>query len=480
MRMITLFFLWISLGALLHAGPVRISGTAAGAEGKVIRIQAFSDMISYRRNTLARDTIEADGRFSLSFALEQNAYIQLMIDFHAAEMLAEPGAVYEIQVTAFENPDFREERNPFLEPRYLYFLLKEPEKHPLLLALDSLNAMYETHLLENFKQLSRGGKAAGTDTLQAHFLSKLPYRNAYLETAVKYRVAKLEDLARSDSREGLMQRYMHQDSLYYGHPDFMEFFNSFFSKYLTHLSRPIPYRELAYRVNETRSYAQVLDLLGRDSMLVNDRIRELVLLRNLREIYYNPDFDKAAVLEILQQMQASTRFSEHRAIAQNLVFRLHRLSRGTMPPSFPITVAKDSVLHLSDFNGKYLYVQFWTSVCDACRTDWNAMQLLYPRFQEDVSFLSISIDTDESAYRHSLRDLDFSWQFGWFGGDFEVVDDYSLRAFPSYMLLDREGKILQYPSRSPADQLDVMFSRLLSAEKRSELPKPIPGTEERR
>jgi thiol-disulfide isomerase/thioredoxin len=477
----TLVYLFLAcLNWPLLSAPVIVRGQAPGAEGKVIRIQAFSDMISYRRLTLARDTIDATGHFALSFALTRNAYIQLMIDFHSAEMLAEPDAEYEIHISAFENPVFREELNPFLEPRYLYFQLQHPEKHPLLLGLDSLNALYESHLLEHFQRLSRGGKAAGTDTLQAHFQKKLPYLNPYLRTAVKYRVASLEDLARADSREGLMKRYLHPDSLWYGHPDFMEFFNSFFSKYLTHLSRPIPYRELAYRVNETRDYAEVLDLLGRDSLLVNDRIREGVLLRNLRELYYNPDFDKQAVLEILKQMQASTRFPEHRDIAGNLITRLHRLSRGTLPPTLPARQSNGSHIALSDYAGKYLYVQFWTSVCEACKTDWIAMQSLYPRFSEEVRFLSISVDTEEEHFRATLKQLDYPWDFGWFGGDYDVVDDYSLRAFPSYILLDREGKILQYPARSPADQLDVMLGRLLSAEKRIEESKPLPGTDERR
>lgn len=462
------------------AAQVRITGKAAGAEQKVIRVQAYADLISFKPVTLDKDTISQEGEFSLNFPLEHIAYADLLIDFHSAKILLEPGEEYELEITAFKNPSYREELNPFLEPRYLIFEIKNPDRNPLLASLDSLNKMHDRYLLENFRKLTRGGRNVGTDTLADFLHEMLPYTNAYLETSIEYRIALIDEMAKVASREALMQKYILGKKVQYKHPDYMEFFNSFFSKYLTHVSRSIPYGELTFRINESKDYDAVLDLLGRDSLLGKDQIRELVLLRNLREIYHSPDFRKNAVLEVLDQLAQKTRFKEHRIIARNLKVRLSKLRKGSPAPPLHVQGAGGNALELANYRGKHLYIQFYNSVCEACETDMSAIENLRTEFREDIEFLSISIDVDKSNFTKKLSELPYSWDFAWFMGNFDIVEDYSLRAFPSYILLDREGRIESFPAPGPAGGAELLFRQILSKEKSVPSDRPLPGTDPRK
>lgn len=467
-RLIHFLLLMIVVPAIAGAAPAIIRGTAAGAEGQVIRAYRYDDLISFRKVLAARDTVDSQGNFTLAFDMDAPGYISLAVMFHQSELLIRGGETYGLEIKAFESPAGEGRPYSFTEPPYLGFNLNDPLSHPLNFAMDSLNILYDDHLLKNFRNLSRGIKDSSGDSLEIRLFGIQTEPDPFLKIAIRYRMAMLEDLMRSAGRERLFQRYLQNQPILYSHPDYMEFFNSFFSRYITHVSRRIPLGELAYRVNEERSYASVLDLLGRDSLLQAENFRELVLLRNLREMFYSPEFDPRAVLLILEKMRSTTRFPEHRRIADNLFFKLNHLRKSTPPPLMTFYDPQGEMVKLSAFSGKYLYIQFYVSGCTACLADRAAMDALHRRFGNDVAFLSVSVDTEPALFQADLKRESHEWPMAHFGGDFDMVEALDLRTFPTYLLLDRNGRVHSYPSRGPTDQAESAFLKLLSAERRED------------
>ncbi|HRZ77789.1 MAG TPA: TlpA disulfide reductase family protein, partial [Bacteroidales bacterium] len=345
------------------------------------------------------------------------------------------------------------------------YAVTDASKHPLMAAMDTLNQRYDAEVLRMFRKLSGPGRTMPSDSLRERFGAGLDISDPFLALSIRYRIGTLDDMLRSAGRAELFIRYFAGQPILYQHPDYMEFFNSFFSRYLTHVSRKIPLGELAYRVNEEKSYASVLDLLGRDSLLRSEPIRELVLLRNLREMFYTPEFVPEAVIDILNQLKRTTRIPEHRRIAENLSYRLLQMREGNHPPALTFLTPSGDSLNVAELRGKYVYLQFWTSDCGVCAADMTAMDALHERFSADVAFIGVSMDLEPAVFQSFLKTQGHAWPLVYSGGDMELIDALNIRSFPTYLLLDREGKVLSYPARGPADQTDVAFRRLLATER---------------
>lgn len=451
----------MSLSILSHAREVSLMGRAPGAEGKELRIYCLDDQVSSRMKKLGQTQIASSGTFEIGFSLTSLSKIFIYIDFHRTELLVEPGNQYEIQVENFNAAGFKEEINPYLDPPYMHLTISKTTALTSPLCYDSLNAKSDRYIFEHAKFLTRAGSNHLVDTLISQWQQEIPCQTAFMEAAIRYRVAQLSISRGRRNQAQVFNQYISGMPVLQNHPDYMAFFSQLFDKHLL-TSRILPFFEIQGIINGRLGYAKLLDFLGRDTLLRQAIIRELVILVNMRDLYYHPDIQSDAMLEILREM--STKASEpiHRHIANNLIFELQHLSPGTLAPDFSLPGMKNEPVSLSKAKGKYLYVQFFTSWCVDCVTDMMLIDKLRKEFGDTIQFLSISVDLEPARLYAFLQRHRYPWDFVHFNQDYDLINAYRLRTYPTYILIDPRGNILASPALSPSAGVAVYFSRMLS------------------
>jgi peroxiredoxin len=200
-------------------------------------------------------------------------------------------------------------------------------------------------------------------------------------------------------------------------------------------------------------------------LLRNEVLRELVLLKTLDVLYSSANFNKKAVLEVLRQFSVQSKFERHRQIASNLIETYNRFEKGMPAPEFKLLDTRDSIIKLSDYKGKIVYVNFFANWSKSCLVELELMKKLYDKYKNQVAFVSISVDREFMKTFYLQRDHKYEWEFLHFNNDYDLLENYSVFSYPSYVLIGKDGNIIQCPAPKPSDNIEMTFESLLSPPK---------------
>jgi len=108
------------------------------------------------------------------------------------------------------------------------------------------------------------------------------------------------------------------------------------------------------------------------------------------------------------------------------------------------TVAgRQTDIHLRDYRGRVLLLDFWASWCGPCRQSFPWMQKMHTTYGEQgLKILAINVDADR-ALADKFLDMHFaSFDIGFDPGG-RIAEKWNLPGMPTSFLIDANGQILQ-------------------------------------
>jgi thiol-disulfide isomerase/thioredoxin len=453
----------VFLSLCIQSQTVVIRGTAPGAEGKRIQVITYSDLLTGLEKTIAQATIDSTASFSLSLNVEKTISAYLNIDFHRGELFIEPGKSYSVSIGPMTYND-QQEVNPFVESQSLDLTFRDEKSDDLNALIQSFNKDYNAFVLENFNYLYRDKDRAKLDTFRVKVTRKFPLvKNAYFNDYVKYKLASLEQVANVMGKTPMIKKYFSDPPVLYDNVEYMDFFKEFFSKYITTTSRFLKFQNYKTMLEGPNSYATLMKALSADTLLRKPQLRELVLLRSLMEMYEDPLYTQERVETAIRATAKETRFEGNKLIAENIITYLNRLKPGSPAPEFTLEDRNHKKVSLADLKGKPVLLGFWTTYCQSCLSEMEALKPIYDKYHDKMTFVSISGDKEFIKMNYFLKlKKDFVWTFLHLGDEYRLLLDYDVRSFPLFVLIDSQGKILKYPAELPSAGLDQSIERILN------------------
>ena len=130
-----------------------------------------------------------------------------------------------------------------------------------------------------------------------------------------------------------------------------------------------------------------------------------------------------------------------------------RLAKGEVAPDFEISNEKGKPVRLSDFRGKVVYIDCWSSFCGPCISEMPAMRDLIAAFKgRNVVFISISADTDTQRWLSKVKEFGLdAVNLCTQGANHKFNQDYMAKAFPRYILINSEGIIVNAAANKPSE-----------------------------
>ncbi|WP_196888688.1 TlpA family protein disulfide reductase [Aureivirga sp. CE67] len=440
--------LLFSISLYAKSGKITISGQVENQKDQNIRVTKLSGQ------PLFTAELDENGNFDMKFRIKNEGYYRLKYNRKSFFIYLYPKDDFFVKFDAndIENTFVFDgagaERNNYLaEKQNAEFKLK-----------DNIEAFYkvtgEEYLknLENLKEMHLASlEKSNVETFFIESEKKsleYEYLNAIDEFKSSYKYLFGEDIVLSENFYQPINNFkINSYKDYNKQPYFRFLVNSYWEK----------------QIENTTNVSEMLNVLRQ--IPEREVISQLVL-----NFYYNitPENDRAQdYLELVKKVTNNQRYIEACENKYKEIVGDNKLRKGDVSPSFSFESIDGEIVNLSDFKGKYVYIDVWATWCGPCLKQIPYLKALEEEYiDKDIVFVSISVDNlkDKINWKKMVNTKQLSGVqlFADKSFDSEFMTAYGVGSIPYFILIDKEGKIIDTKAPRPShDKTMELLDELL-------------------
>lgn len=446
----------------VHSAEVIISGADTTYARQKIEVYQYTDYISYQKSLLSTTMADDSGRFELRINLSEITEVLIPLGAYEGYFYAEPGKKYALQLPEFTPKTDADRLNPYFEATRLHVGFAGASFEEI----NQLVRVFEDQYIPYYNKFvvsSYGRKDFSTElqtTIESMEKTFGGYTDSFFVAFRHYRYGLLKFLANRQKSKSITSEYFSNQPVLYRHPAYMELFDQVFDKYLHFFANSPKGTVIMDDINVKKDVNALKKSLQANDAIQHPELLELVILNGLYDEFYDDNFSRQAMLEVLDGLIGQSVYTEIATIGKSMRQKVTRLMAGFAPPAFKLSDPQGKTVTLDDFKGKFVYLNFCSCQSYACMQEFEMMARLNDQLKGQLVMLSIIADEDAKALTDLLARRPYSWPFLLTANQPDITADYDIRAFPTYYLIGPDGKLALSPAPSPGEGLLTALFRL--------------------
>ncbi len=431
------------------AGPATLAGSIVGAENQ----QLFIRKETINQNELDTIMVSLNGSFSYTTNLEKPEYFTLFVGRDQLVIYMKPGDTvsFAADIQRFDEIKFSGSSSVYND--YLVKLTKGQGAYSA--TLQNIFRFDEKTVSKSMDSV-RLAQLADLEVLEKNFSKTDPI---FIQTE-KNRI--LYYWGVNHILYPLYYGYLNQIENYQPSPDFDSFMNELNLNDSNLLTIP-EYRQFIsnYLSSEVNSYFYSDSLqvsqpsftayqLNKVSALFSDpSIKSYLAYRILKDhVLYDGVKDYDIILPIFEDL---CKVEDFRADIQNDLKAWELLKKGMPANDFAGVNIKGDSVRLSDFRGKYVYVDVWATWCQPCLKEIPFLLEMDEAFKgKNIVFLGVSVDRDKEDWMSRVEQGGLAGLQVYVGLNEDLSGFYKISGIPRFMLFDPDGNILEVSADRPS------------------------------
>lgn len=452
----------LSAAAFTTAQNILIKGKAhVSYGGKQIHLLAFKDYITRFTEKADTDTISKNGEFELRFNTNHTTPLLLKIDNIVSTLYVQPDYVYAVTIPEAEKS--LEYGNEAELPINIGIIGKDSTE------LNALLFDYQAQVDRYFGNadkvyINRSMMFKKADSLKLHCDER--YKNIKNEFFKSYYLYNIATINASVSRgeKFLISNFILNKKIQYDHSEYMSFFSACFSNYLKNIASTKKGQTLFHIINTEASVKKLDEFVKEDPLLKNDTLRELVMIQNLWEFNFSPQFNTGAVASMLSDIHVNTTVEKHKKITEVMLVFMNNLQQGTKAPDCTFRTKTGELQTLSSFKGHWIYLNFFSTKHEPSLKEMAKIAQIRKKMGDKVSFVSICLDDSVKEY---IRYLKANPKYDWtivFNYDKRITttakNTYMVKGSEAYFLINNQFYFSQSPANSPSGGIEYRLNSI--------------------
>lgn len=452
----------------LNAQKITISGNATDYAETTLSLYGYKDLITMQEEELVSFRIDEGGDFSASFILDQIEFVYFNLGAYKAYFFAEPGKTYELVLPERKEKTKAQLLNPFFEEEFLHLGILNVDSSQLNYQIAVFDNLFNQELIVALEALKTQTNLSLIDTAISNLSSTFSYsKHAYFKAYKTYKIALINLIVSNYKAKEATQTQIVNKPVLYNNTSYMEVFQYIFKNYFIYHARSEEGKALIDYIFQG-SLSKVKNNLNHNDLIKNDTIKELVLLKSLYDEFFSDRFSRSAMLQLLDSLYFTSAIPEHKVIAQNIREEVTKLLQGFYPPEFKLKDKKGKLHNLREYRGKYVYLNFVHTQSYTSLKDFELLEKIYEKYHREVEIISICIDDDPKDVWYFQELKNYKWTFLHYSNDPKVIKEYDIRAFPTYYLIGRDGKLKRSPANGPSEKFEIDLNTILRDEERKQ------------
>ena len=475
MRLFTILI--ISLISLsVNSQTVNIYGNAKDYAYKKLFFTKYSDLITLELEIIDSCIVNEDGDFSCSFNLEQTNKIITNLGIYDCSFYAQPNKQYEIILPPLIEKQLKDSLNPYFKPFKMELGIKNLEKNDINILIQKFDKQYNSYINLHFYEMIRQRQNSSADSMISVLNTNFnKYQNTYFSIYKHYKIEFLRYAAYKRDIKWVTHHHYKNKPIYYSNTAYMDLFTKMYSNYFKQL-RNTKYGKTIYsNINLSKSSNKIKETLNKEISLGNDTLQELVILKSLNDALTDPYFRNRFVLQALDTLIRYTKVNKHKAIAINIKRKasINKTIASTISPDFNLYDKDSNLVKLKDYRGKYVYLNIVISDSYSCMQDYGVLKNLYNKHKNDFEIITLLVDLYPNQIQEFVdiilpksetkieNQANTNWKFLSIKDNLELLKDFKVVTYPTYVLIDPYGTIISATAPSPNENFEQYFYRIL-------------------
>jgi hypothetical protein len=447
----------------LHAQKIKISGSGKGYSGKELKFYYQTDPVTKSLAPLLRFNCDTSGHFVGEINVKPSETVIIKTGIYSLALFIDSISDLDIKLPEYTGKTDEDEQNSFFaETKAIPEVVNDSgnlnnfirkfdiEYNPVFNSVAD-RVMYNIRkneipaLIEKLNRLSSSGMSD------------------FFNEFVRYRLVMLNQVANGEYPGRMEDSILINMKFSSGNMAYTDLLEQMFTKYFRYivngkLKDPFNHALLSPSAVELK---KVIILDGR---VTNDQLAEYVIILNLFNEYFDSMIPGGKIILILNELSRSGSSDYIRNLAGMVSEKLTALNPGKTPPVIKLLDESGEWVSLADMKGRFIILSFGMSDNAFSVSEYGIMKTWLQKYRDKLGAVTVLRDKDYAAGIKRMHSMGFNWTI-LDGSSADLSEyQYEVTMYPSFMLIDRDGKISIKPCPFPSENLDAVLGKKFADE----------------
>ncbi|WP_410221040.1 redoxin family protein [Pedobacter sp.] len=165
----------------------------------------------------------------------------------------------------------------------------------------------------------------------------------------------------------------------------------------------------------------------------------------LQELYWKRnEIDKVEFTKLFSTVSTALKSSSFGQRISNYIKVGNPVKKGDLFFDFEAKDLNNKVYRISNFKGKYILLDFTETYCGPCILSADALNALNTKYADSLQIISFYAEKNKAVMQEGIKRDQPKWLCIWDGkgSDSEITLKYGVSGYPTFVLIDPEGKIV--------------------------------------